>query len=575
MRIHLLLLSLLTLIVRVSGEVTSNDTSDTTRTPHKKRSNVKKPNIIIILADDVGTGDIPFYWGDLPTSKVKMPHLQQLAEKGVTFTDAHSSSLCAPSRYMLLSGNYPHRGGQPYGTWSLDKDSNQFMTHQKSIAEVLQTEGYETAVFGKWHLGAKVPPNGMRSNKTHHITDENHDWTMPLIQGPADLGFNRSYISTGGIQSPPYSFFRDDYLTTEPSDANYWSVGNHIMPHGVSMILENSDGEGDPGWDSSAYDMILVNETSAFIDNHLENKPDDPFFAYVALGAVHYPNSPPDNYLDGTPVNNTYETQHLDMLGVMDKVVGSIVSIIESRNIAEETVIIFTSDNGGLPKSAHTGHLSGGPLRGIKGEVLEGGHRVPLIVRYDNIFPKRKQRNRMVGLNDIYSTICDLLSIDVPVGSAQDSVSFADYILHPKKSQGLRKFLGSFVLRSEGWSQAIRENSLKLSHHPSTNSFEAYNLKRDISESNNIVNDPVLEKKFSAMFDHLTAIGPCPDDRVGSFHVSLLGEDHECTWFKESKVLRCAEHIEGELYCHSICSRFKYDCRVNNMYGNIFELKEF
>lgn len=113
----------------------------------------KKPNIVIIMADDVGTGDLPFFWDGLETSKVEMPNLQKLANKGIMFTDAHSSPLCAPSRYMLLSGCYPHRGAKPYGTWSIKAGSSQFTEHQKSIAETLRNQaGYQTIVIGKWHL---------------------------------------------------------------------------------------------------------------------------------------------------------------------------------------------------------------------------------------------------------------------------------------------------------------------------------------------------------------------------------------------------------------------------------------
>jgi len=571
MHFHCWLLSLLTWISLVTGEVR---TRDTTKTSYNKTSNAKKPNIIIILGDDVGTGDIPFFWQGMSTSKVRMPHLRQLAKKGITFTDAHSSPLCAPSRYMLLSGNYPHRGSAPYGTWNLKSDENQFTQYQKSIAEVLRTEGnYETAMFGKWHLGAKVPPNGMKSNKTHIITDEGHDWNMPLMQGPGDLGFDRSYISTSGIQSSPYTFFRDDFLTTDPQDAKFWQTGSYSMPKGVSIISGGKEGEGDPGWDSSAFDMILVNETSAFIDNHLVNRPNDPFFVYLALGAVHAPHSPPDEYLDGTPVNNQYESLHLDMLGAMDKVVGSIVSIIESKNLAEETIIIFASDNGGLPNSADTGHLTSGPLRGTKSTIWEGGHRVPLIIRYDNEVIPGKRRTQTVGINDIYATICELVGIDVPVSSAQDSVSFADYLIDPQMKEGLRDYLGSFVLGSAPgaeWKQAIRKGKLKLIHFPSNNTFEAYNIREDISESNNIVNSADHVETFTEMFEYLTAVGPCPDDLVGSFYVDLLGEFHDCEWFKRTKFKSCAEHIEGELYCHSICSRFKNQCKKYNMYGNSF-----
>ena len=582
MRIHsCCLLALLTLISfatfdSIFAEETTETGLDINDTSNELNTAItKKPNIIVILADDVGTGDLPFYWDGLETSKVQMPHLQQLADKGILFTDAHSSPLCAPSRYMLLSGNYPHRGTSSYGTWTVRQDTSQFTKYQKSIAEVLREGGYETAVFGKWHLGAKIPPNGIQTvgkKLNYLITEKGHDWTMPLMQGPGHLGFDRSHISIGGIQAPPYSFFHDDYLTTTPSDAKYWNKGSHSMPRGESIILGRKPGEGDPSWDSSAYDMILVNETRAFIDDHLANRPNDPFFAYVALGAVHDPHSPPDVYLDGSPVKNQYETSHLDMLGAMDKAVGSIVAMIENKNLAEETIIIFTSDNGGLNQKAskETGHLTSGPLRGAKASIFEGGHRVPLIIRYDSKFNAGGKRKKTVGLNDLYATICELVGIDVPAGSAQDSVSFASYIMKAKDSQGLRKYLGSWQLSGK-WQHAIRKGNLKLIHTPHNNTFEAYNLKNDISESNNIIVRPWVAKNIPAMFEKLMEIGPCPEhkDHVGDFSVSRLGEDRNCEWFRQDGG-RCEQHIEGELFCPSICSRFRQQCQKMKMYGNMF-----
>jgi arylsulfatase A-like enzyme len=535
----------------------------------------KKPNIVIIMADDVGTGDVPFFWPSLDSSKVLMPNLQKLADKGVLFEDAHSSPKCAPSRYMLLSGNYPHRGTLQYGVWNVDADTNQFTANQKSIAETLQGAGYHTGMFGKWHLGGKVPPNGIKTvdkSLTYLITADGHDWSLPLIEGPGDIGFDESYVTLGGIQSPPYSFFRNDMLDTNPNDAKYWAGGPHQTSRGTSVIPKKKPGEGDPSWDCSAYDMVLVNETSKFIDTHLASGSEKPFFAYVALGAVHDPQSPADKYLDGSPILNVYETRHLDMLGAMDKAVGSVVSMIEDKGLSEETIIIFTSDNGGLNKrSAKTGHLVSGPLRGAKASIWEGGHRVPLIIRYDNKFPPGKRRKRMVGLNDIYATICELVGVDVPQGSAQDSVSFASYIKSSKNKTGLRTYLGSWQLNRR-WQHAIRRRNLKVVHYPHNNTFMAFNLKRDISETINIIDKPWVAKKIQAMYEKLMEIGPCPEnDRSDSFRVSGLGEDQNCEWFRQD-TNRCALHFEGELSCPSICRRFFEKCSKKKMYGNSFNI---
>jgi len=250
--------------------------------------NQRKPNIMIIFADDVGTGDIPFYW-NTNTSKVVMPNIQALASKSVIFTDVHSTPLCAPSRYMLLSGNYAHRGRLRGGTWNINGQHNQFRSHESSVAKPFQNNGYHTTMFGKWHLGGKVPPNGSNSSKAEILSCNQHNWNDPLIDGPQTIGFDKSRITVEGIQGAPYSFFRNGYLETTKNDIKLWEVGEYPMPQGTSMIREGFPGEGDISWDSTAYNMILVNETNDFLDDHLKNRKDDPFFAHIALGATHIP----------------------------------------------------------------------------------------------------------------------------------------------------------------------------------------------------------------------------------------------------------------------------------------------
>lgn len=517
-------------------------------------SDAKKPNIVIILADDVGTGDIPAYWN---TSVVDMPHLDALGKKGVTFLDAHASPICAPSRYMLLSGNYAHQGAFPNGSWGLYENGNQFIDKQKSIAEVLRDgAGYHTHMAGKWHLGAKAPPYGINRTvfqRSRALSDSSLNWNLPLIQGPQDIGFDSSYVTSGGIQAPPYSFFRDGYLTTDSSNIHYWEKGAYHAEFGKSKIAKHP-GEGDKSWDSSAYNRILVNETIDFIDAHLAETPSKPFFSYVALGAVHVPHSPPNYFLDGTPVKGEYPTRHLDMLLEMDKVVGSIVKHIEKRNIQEETIIIFASDNGGLEHSlGTTEHLSGGPLRGRKGSIYEGGHRIPMIMRYDNVFPQNAKRKHMVMLNDIYATICEIVGIEIPYGSAQNSISFAAYIKSQKNNDGRRRKLPTWVHENNRVKEeAVRFGKMKLIHNVFESSVQLYNLTSDQSESIDLSEDEKYSTLIANMIRKLKKIGPCPDDVVGKFQVYGRSNPKGCNWFQKKKT-RCKNFIEGKKHCASIC----------------------
>lgn len=537
----------------------------------------KRPNVVIIFADDVGTGDVPGYWDN--SGVVNMPNLESLLDHGTTFTDAHSTPLCAPSRYVLLSGNYQHRGTKFGGSWAVNYEGNQFRERQKSIARVLRDNDYATAIFGKWHLGGKVPlAKGATAkvkatpSKEFIISDIKHDWTKPMEQGPWDIGFQNSYVTLAGVQNPPYVFLRNN--TVDMMDLNrvkFWPTGNYSMPQGVSKI--DSPGEGHEDWDSSAYNMIVVNETEKFIDDHLRVNASQPFFAYVALGAVHIPHSPPDKYLDGTPIAGQHETPHMDVLSEVDKVVGSLIQKLEEKKVLEDTLIIFTSDNGGLdPDSGsdgvRTGHYSGGPLRAEKASIYEGGHRIPMTFRWDNgNIPKGEKRSHYVGLSDIFTTLCDLLDIDVPPRQAIDSVSFADYMYNETATEGLRSSLGmwSFVKHQNSFrlgQEAVRVGSMKLIHDYQNNTFELYDLDNDVSESKNLISD-ASEEMIQDMYDELKKIGPC-HDAPGKFYVRKRKKKFSCQWFgRKNTWNRCGKHAEGWINCRLTCAlRSSKQCKT-------------
>ena len=397
----------------------------------------------------------------------------------------------------------------------------------------------------------------------HALSHHKHDWNEKLQQGPLDLGFKKSYITVGGIQQPPYAFLRNDKFQKKDLGDNtkYWQRGIHSMPEGMSKI--NTAGDGAPDWDSTAYNMILVDETEKYLKRHMKMKPDQPFFTYVALGSVHVPHSPPDKYLDGSSIAGTYDNGHKDLLYEMDKVVGSLIQILEDEQLIEDTIIIFTSDNGGLGNERGV-MGSNGPLRGKKGSIYEGGHRIPMTIRWGNgIIPKGETRSHIVGLNDVFATLCDLSGIKVPTSQAIDSVSFADYAMDATYQDGLREYLGVWRFKSNlgkaGGNtiaySSIRKGNMKLVHKYKTNITELFDLSKDLSETNDI-----SQKNHNLalqMFAQLRKIGPCYDNMKRKADVyfprSNITMKKGCTWFGKDRKRRCKWKHQGLSHCGVTC----------------------
>ncbi len=342
------------------------------------------------------------------------------------------------------------------------------------------------------------------------------------------------------------------------SNVTTWENGKYNMPEGTSMI--NRRGDGSSSWDSTAYNMILVNETEKFLDDHMENRSDDPFFAYIALGNVHTPHSPPITFLDGTAVSGEYPSGHMDMLLEMDKVMGALTNLLKDRNMEEDTIIIFASDNGGLgyeSNSIQHGHNSHGPLQGSKGTIYEGGHRIPLIIKWKNgTVPSGERRSRLVGLNDLFATLCDLAEVEVPAGQAIDSVSFADYLKKDANQDGLREYLGVWNTRSgKIVEESIRKNNLKLIRNRHSGHVSLYDLDNDISESNSLITKSAYKGVTEEMLEKLEEISPCYD-REGAFSISKENGqlfERSCAWFANNKS-RCNRYPLGRLECRLSCA---------------------
>jgi arylsulfatase A-like enzyme len=368
-----------------------------------------RPNIVVILTDDVGWGDYQVY---NPQGKIASPNVDRLAREGMRFTHAHTpAALCAPTRYSMLTGNYPWRGRAPGGTWGFHVPA-QFLPGQKTVANLLQEAGYRTAMFGKSGIGGLHADRGGAP-----------DFTRPMIDGPKRWGFDYSFIIPRGHQATPLLFLE-----------------NELPSCGAGRLVRTNHAKGrptadfaDPDWDPSNIGERLLKAAENFLDdvqakNRLSGRR-APFYLHFCTDGAHSPYVPATS-IRGTPLQGTTKMSgHTDMVHQTDILLGHLMAALEQRGLLADTLICFTSDNGGIPTEQHLGHDAVGGLRGMKSYIPEGGHRVPFIVRWPGKIAAGTVRHQLVCTHDIVPTALELAGIEVPAGQCLDAVSLAPVLL--------------------------------------------------------------------------------------------------------------------------------------------------
>lgn len=413
---------------------------------------MNRPNIIYILTDDLGYGDLGCYneQGKIPT-----PHLDAMAQNGMRFTDAHAAtSLCTPSRYGILTGQYCWRSRLKQGIlWPFDKPL--IPSNRPTVASFLQQQGYHTACYGKWHLGwgwtlkdgsqveDHVPFGEFHPEIRRQLNDE-IDYTAPLQGGPTDLGFDH-YYGVDVPNFPPYTWFEDDHLVEQPS-----------IPKPENLY-------GGPGWavpDWKHEDMLRIIGDKCVDFIQVPRPSGQPFFAYVPLTSPHSPVTPSSDFI-GKSGAGAYG----DLVCESDHLVGRIVEALQSTGQLDNTLLIFTSDNGpeaAVPddggiyeRSRDYDHHSTKGLRGIKTDIWEGGHRVPHLVQWPERIAAGTTCHSLISLGDFFATLGDILGVPLPEGSAEDSISFLP-LLDQSASQTRQSAVhhsanGKFALRRGPW----------------------------------------------------------------------------------------------------------------------------
>ncbi len=378
----------------------------------------KLPNIVIIYADDMGYGDLSC---QNPNSKIQTPNLDRLAAQGMRFTDAHSSSgICSPSRFALLTGTYHWRRqhgivgafGVPF-----------FKDTDITLPGVLKSEGYRTACIGKWHLGwdwtFHNEPSGevMQWGKMRKVyLPKDIDWSEPIGGGPLDRGFDY-YYGDGTINFPPYAWVENNRLQEAPTEE--MDINN------IGFDTKEGEWEFRPGpkvagW--NPYDVLptLTDKTVEWIHNQ---KNEQPFFLYFALPSPHAPIIPNDEF-DGKSQAGAYG----DFIVQTDWVAGQVLKALEEKGIADNTLVIFSADNGteayAWQRAVDYGHFSMGDFRGLKRDVWEGGHHIPFIIKWPGQIESQSISNEVISQVDVMATLVSITGAVLPDHAAPDSYNF-------------------------------------------------------------------------------------------------------------------------------------------------------
>jgi len=471
------------------------------------------PNILLILTDDVGWGDLRSY---NPDSRVSLPTIESLAADGLLFTDAHTSAAkCAPVRYSVISGNYHWRGSRSFGQWNY-RGGSQILPGQLTLGHVLQQAGYSTAFIGKYHMGGEFYLKNSDRFARFNTPEADIDFSRKFRDGPTETGFDYSFLALRGIQDSPYAFFENDLLLGNANNLIQWTKGDY----GDAEIAK--DGIGLPDWNTREVGPTLVEQTVEFIDVHHQSNLDSgtsrPFFVHYNTEAVHSPWKPPIT-MRGTPILGASQFKdRTDLLVEIDVTLNILQQELAARGLLENTLIIFTSDNGGglFPGEINNGHDAVGGLRGNKGMIFEGGHRVPLIIKWGDgsangsAIQPGATSSALISVQDIYATLASLVNVTIPEDQGLDSFNMLPLILG-QSNQPIRDNMIHEADTSEALSRvprhfAFREGDWKLIIDDDNNPEQLYNLATDLAETNNLINQASEANRVDQMFARFTGL---------------------------------------------------------------------
>ncbi|MFI3293597.1 MAG: arylsulfatase [Rikenellaceae bacterium] len=483
----------------------------------------QKPNIIFILADDMGYGDVS---GLNENSKIHTPNLDKMINQGAYFSDAHtSSSVSTPSRYAILTGRYNWRSRLKQGVLS-GYSRHLIPTNRTTMASMLKRANYTTGCVGKWHLGWDWHYTEKPTN-IDNLSAEGKgviDYSKPITNGPVDLGFDYFWGIAGSLDMPPYVWVQNDMATAAPDHEFEGSSGYAFCRKG-------------PTGPDFVHDQVLPTLTDKAIDFVKENgKKKDPFFLYLPYPAPHTPILPTDEWLGKSNTN-----QYGDFVMFVDHEVGRLLTALEDLGIDENTIVVFTTDNGCSTTARFNelhplGHYPSYIYRGNKADLFEGGHRVPCLVQWPAGIKAGSRSDQTICMTDFFSTFADIAGVDIADNEGEDSFSLKRVFDNTSYSDPIREatihhsITGEFTIRcgdwkllaspsSGGWSAPRPSNKEALVGLPS---IQLYNLRTDPGEKENVQDKhPEKIEEMFALLRKIIADGRSTEGELQSNEVRM------------------------------------------------------
>jgi arylsulfatase A-like enzyme len=448
-----------------------------------KNNTEGKPNIIYVLADDLGYGDITCFNSN---SKIKTPHLDQLGADGMIFTDAHtSSSVCTPTRYGILTGRYNWRSTLKKSVL-FGKSPALIDENRETVASMLKKSGYNTAFIGKWHLGW----NWTMNNK------EEIDFSKPVTKTPNSNGFDYAYGHCGSLDMAPYVYVENGNSTAIPTETTENRDYQGVWRKGLTA----------PDFKHEDVTPNFFRRSIAFIQE--QAKTSKPFFLYLPIPSPHTPILPTKEWQGKSGLN-----PYGDFVMMIDGYMRQLIKAVKDAGIENNTLIIFTSDNGCSPRAKfdeliEKGHNPSDIYRGHKADIFEGGHRVPFIVKWGHRVPfivkwpgtikPGSDCNKTICTTDFMATCASIVDYKLKDNMAEDSFDMLPLFRNPKSKKYSREATvhhsinGSFAIRKGDWKFILCPDSGGWSYpRPGKDKvdlpqFQLYNLKTDPGEKDNL-----------------------------------------------------------------------------------------